>query len=76
VVVVVMAKGLSSALFIGRRGWFIEEKYLWHVVPVLYGCGMVSMEIAEGIRMARKRTRERGGNGRHEVAEVEDGGDA
>jgi hypothetical protein len=39
---------LTPARLVRRR------KYLCHVVPVLYGCGKVSMEFAEGIRSVRK----------------------
>jgi hypothetical protein len=75
VVLLGVAEGLSPGLFIGDRAWFARENISSNVVLVLYGCGEVSTEIAKGIRMARKGTRERGGNGKSEAARVEDGGD-
>jgi hypothetical protein len=76
VVLLGVAEGLSPGLFIGDGGRFTGENIFGNVVLVLYGYGEVLMEIAEGIMMARKGTRERGGNGKFEAARVEDGGDA
>jgi hypothetical protein len=76
VVLLGVAEGLLPGLFIGDGGRFTGENISGNVVLMLYGYGEVLMEIAEGIMMVRKGTRERGGNGKSEAARVEDGGDA